>query len=217
MRKLFYMFIGLGLLASCSNNPDDGLPEPQYDAADSQYGDGKYEEGVNRYESAALLRGSYNLSWVVDREEVDTASLSKGDGPHDAFISHFPMAYFLNLIGKKVESTEISYTWSQSAWKLNYSVIGYSANNAYLQNSVWAPLVWFQVNGEDYSFQIYMNMEESATNKFTSLMHDLLKDMWSGATPVYRFVLKNHKTNESWDKTFSTPINMTFQTTGRKK
>ena len=88
------MFIGLGLLASCSNNPDDGLPEPQYDAANSQYGDGKYEERVNRYESAALLRGSYNLSWVVDREEVDTASLSKGDGPHDAFISHFPMAYF---------------------------------------------------------------------------------------------------------------------------
>ena len=194
------MFIGLGLLASCSNNPDDGLPEPQYDAANSQYGDGKYEEGVNRYESAALLRGSYNLSWVVDREEVDTASLSKGDGPQ-----------------KKVEPTEISYTWSQSAWKFSYSVIGYSANNAYLQNSDWAPLVWFQVNGEDYSFQIYMNKEESATNKFTSLMHDLLKDMWSGATPVYRFVLKNHKTNESWDKAFSTPINMTFQTTGRKK
>ena len=133
------MFIGLGLLVSCSNNPDDGLPEPQYDAANSQYGDGKYEEGVNRYESAALLRGSYNLSWVVDREEVDTASLSKGDGPHDAFISHFPMAYFLNLIGKKVEPTEISYTWSQSAWKFSYSVIGYSANNAYLQNSDWAP------------------------------------------------------------------------------
>jgi hypothetical protein len=116
-----------------------------------------------------------------------------------------------------VEPTEISYTWSQSAWKFSYSVIGYSTNNAYLQNSDWAPLVWFQVNGEDYSFQIYMNKEESATNKFTSLMHDLLKDMWSGATPVYRFVLKNHKTNESWDKTFSTPINMTFQTTGRKK
>ena len=90
------MFIGLGLLASCSNNPDDGLPEPQNDAANSQYGDGKYEEGVNRYESAALLRGSYNLSWVVDREEVDTASLSKGDGPHDAFIYQpFPDGLFL--------------------------------------------------------------------------------------------------------------------------
>lgn len=214
MRKLFYMLIGLGLLASCSNNPDDRdeIP-PQFDSNNSQ----SAIAGEDGYGFDRRLKGTYNVSWVVDRQEVDTATLVVGGTPTYMRISHFPMSYFLNLVGKKVAPADIIYTQGASDWKFDVDVVGFSANNAYLQNSDWAPLVWFQVNGEDYSFQIYMNMEESATNKFTSLMHDLLKDMWSGATPVYRFVLKNHKTNESWDKTFSTPINMTFQTTGRKK
>ena len=214
MRKLFYMLIGLGLLASCSNNPDDRdeIP-PQFDSNNSQ----SAIAGEDGYGFDRRLKGTYNVSWVVDRQEVDTATLVVGGTPTYMRISHFPMSYFLNLVGKKVAPADIIYTQGASDWKFDVDVVGFSANNAYLQNSDWAPLVWFQVNGEDYSFQIYMNKEESATNKFTSLMHDLLKDMWSGATPVYRFVLKNHKTNESWDKTFSTPINMTFQTTGRKK
>jgi len=212
------MFIGLGLLASCSNNPDDGLPEPQYDAADSQYGDGKYEEGVNRYESVALLRGSYNLSWVVDRQEVDTATLVVGGTPTYMRISHFPMSYFLNLVGKKVDPADIIYTQDASDWKFDVGVVGFSANNSYLQNSVWAPQVSFQVNGEDYSFLLYMNLEDGVTlNHHTSLMYDTMKDMWSGATPVYKFELINQKTEEHWKKFFATPINMTFQTTGRKK
>ena len=214
MRKLFYILRGLGLLASCSNNPDDRdeIP-PQFDSNNSQ----SAIAGEDGYGFDRRLKGTYNVSWVVDRQEVDTATLVVGGTPTYMRISHFPMSYFLNLVGKKVAPADIIYTQGASDWKFDVDVVGFSANNAYLQNSDWAPLVWFQVNGEDYSFQIYMNKEESATNKFTSLMHDLLKDMWSGATPVYRFVLKNHKTNESWDKTFSTPINMTFQTTGRKK
>lgn len=214
MRKLFYMLIGLGLLASCSNNPDDRdeIP-PQFDSNNSQ----SAIAGEDGYGFDRRLKGTYNVSWVVDRQEVDTATLVVGGTPTYMRISHFPMSYFLNLAGKKVAPADIIYTQGASDWKFDVDVVGFSANNAYLQNSVWAPQVSFQVNGEDYSFLLYMNLEESATNKFTSLMHDLLKDMWSGATPVYRFVLKNHKTNESWDKTFSTPINMTFQTTGRKK
>lgn len=212
------MLIGLGLLASCSNNPDDGLPEPQYDAADSQYGDGKYEEGVNGSESAALLRGSYNLSWVVDRQEVDTATLVVGGTPTYMRISHFPMSYFLNLVGKKVDPADIIYTQDASDWKFDVGVVGFSANNSYLQNSVWAPQVSFQVNGEDYSFLLFMNLEDGVTlNHYTSLMYDTMKDMWSGATPVYKFELINQKTEEHWKKFFATPINMTFQTTGRKK
>ncbi len=214
MRKLFYILIGLGLLASCSNNPDDRdeIP-PQFDSNNSQ----SAIAGEDGYGFDRRLKGTYNVSWVVDRQEVDTATLVVGGTPTYMRISHFPMSYFLNLAGKKVAPADIIYTQGASDWKFDVDVVGFSANNAYLQNSVWAPQVSFQVNGEDYSFLLYMNLEESATNKFTSLMHDLLKDMWSGATPVYRFVLKNHKTNESWDKTFSTPINMTFQTTGRKK
>ena len=214
MRKLFYILIGLGLLASCSNNPDDRdeIP-PQFDSNNSQ----SAIAGEDGYGFDRRLKGTYNVSWVVDRQEVDTATLVVGGTPTYMRISHFPMSYFLNLAGKKVAPADIIYTQGASDWKFDVDVVGFSANNAYLQNSVWAPQVSFQVNGEDYSFLLYMNLEESATNKLTSLMHDLLKDMWSGATPVYRFVLKNHKTNESWDKTFSTPINMTFQTTGRKK
>ena len=213
MRKLFYMLIGLGLLASCSNNPDDRdeIP-PQFDPNNSQ----SAMEGA--YSFDRRLKGTYNVSWVVDRQEVDTATLVVGGTPTYMRISHFPMSYFLNLVGKKVDPADIIYTQDASDWKFDVGVVGFSANNSYLQNSVWAPQVSFQVNGEDYSFLLYMNLEDGVTlNHHTSLMYDTMKDMWSGATPVYRFVLKNHKTNESWDKTFSTPINMTFQTTGRKK
>ena len=188
MRKLFYMLIGLGLLASCSTNPDIGSPKPQDDASSECI---IAQDGSNY---GRLSKGTYNLSWVIDRQEIDTATLFVGDTPSSMRISHFPMGYFLNLVGKKVE-----------------------VNNAYLQNSTWAPQVWFELNGEDYSFLIYIENEESTSNRFTSVMYDTLKDMWSGAAPVYRFVMTNHATNECWDRTFPTPINMTFQTTGRKK
>lgn len=213
MRKLFYMFIGLGLLVSCSNNPDDGLTEPQWDAANGQYAGGDSE-----YRPGSLIKGTYNLSWVVDKQEIDTATLVVGNSQSSMRISHFPMAYFLNLVGKKVEPTEINYLSGESDWKFNVDIVGFSANNAYLQNSVWAPQVRFEVNGEDYSFLLYMNLEDGVTlNHRTSLMYDTMKDMWSGATPVYKFELTNHKTEEHWNKYFATPINMTFQTTGRKK
>lgn len=221
MRKLFYMFIGLGLSVSCSNNPDDGFPEPQYDTSNGQH-TGK-EDGNGQYagiesSNVGLLEGTYNVSWVVDRQEVDTATLFVGETPGYMRISHFPMGYFLNLIGIKVEPAEISYSLGESDWKFDVDVVGYSTSNAYLQNSAWAPQVWFQVNGNDYSFLLYMNLEDGITlNHYTSLMYDVMKDMWSGATPVYEFKLVNHKTDEHWERYFATPINMTFQTTGRKE
>ena len=196
---------------SCSTNPDADSPKSQSDAS-SEYKIGQDESNYGR-----LSKGTYNLSWVVDRQEIDTATLYVGDTPSSMRISHFPMGYFLNLVGKKVEPTEISYLSGESDWKLGVDVVGYSVNNAYLQNSTWAPQVWFELNGEDYSFLIYIENEESTSNRFTSVMYDTLKDMWSGAAPVYRFVMTNHATNECWDRTFPTPINMTFQTTGRKK
>ena len=215
MRKLFYILIGLGLLASCSNNPDDRdeIP-PQFDPNNSQSAIAE-ESG---YGFDRRLKGTYNVSWVVDRQEVDTATLVVGGTPTYMRISHFPMSYFLNLVGKKVDPADIIYTQDASDWKFDVGVVGFSANNSYLQNSVWAPQVSFQVNGEDYSFLLFMNLEDGVTlNHHTSLMYDTMKDMWSGATPVYKFELINQKTEEHWKKFFATPINMIFQTTGRKK
>ena len=209
------MFIGLGLLASCSNNPDDRdeIP-PQFDPNNSQSAIAE-ESG---YGFDRRLKGTYNVSWVVDRQEVDTATLVVGGTPTYMRISHFPMSYFLNLVGKKVDPADIIYTQDASDWKFDVGVVGFSANNSYLQNSVWAPQVSFQVNGEDYSFLLFMNLEDGVTlNHHTSLMYDTMKDMWSGATPVYKFELINQKTEEHWKKFFATPINMIFQTTGRKK
>jgi hypothetical protein len=218
------MFIGLGLLASCSNNPDDRdeIP-PQFDPNNSQgaiAGEGSQDAiaGEGGYGFDRRLKGTYNVSWVVDRQEVDTATLVVGGTPTYMRISHFPMSYFLNLVGKKVDPADIIYTQDASDWKFDVGVVGFSANNSYLQNSVWAPQVSFQVNGEDYSFLLFMNLEDGVTlNHYTSLMYDTMKDMWSGATPVYKFELINQKTEEHWKKFFATPINMTFQTTGRKK
>lgn len=98
MRKLFYMLIGLGLLASCSNNPDDRdeIP-PQFDSNNSQ----SAIAGEDGYGFDIRLKGTYNVSWVVDRQEVDTATLVVGGTPTYMRISHFPMSYFLNLVGKK--------------------------------------------------------------------------------------------------------------------
>ena len=209
------MFIGLGLLASCSNNPDDRdeIP-PQFDPNNSQSAIAE-ESG---YGFDRRLKGTYNVSWVVDRQEVDTATLVVGGTPTYMRISHFPMSYFLNLVGKKVDPADIIYTQDASDWKFDVGVVGFSANNSYLQNSVWAPQISFQVNGEDYSFLLFMNLEDGVTlNHHTSLMYDTMKDMWSGATPVYKFELINQKTEEHWKKFFATPINMIFQTTGRKK
>jgi hypothetical protein len=174
--------------------------------------------GEGGYRFDRRLKGTYNVSWVVDRQEVDTETLVVGGTPSYMRISHFPMSYFLNLVGKKVAPADIIYTQGASDWKFDVGVVGFSANNAYLQNSVWAPQVSFQVNGEDYSFLLFMNLEDGVTlNHHTSLMYDTMKDMWSGATPVYKFELINQKTEEHWKKFFATPINMTFQTTGRKK
>ena len=205
MKRLLYVFIGVSLmLVSCSKDSDGMMQEAL-----------PMDAGFN---AITYRNGSYNLTWVVDKQEVDTATfIAERQGGYNAIISHFPMAYFLNLIGKNVNPTDISYQWGMSDWKIDYSMIGYSENNAYLQNTVWAPLVWFQLNGEDYSFLIYMNDESNAANWNTSMVYDSGKDIWSGATPVYKFQLINRTTNESWDRSFTTPINMTFQTTGRKR
>ena len=214
MKKLIYMLIGLGLLVSCTEEPDSGSQPQQFDTASGLYGG----EGAYSFDGLAAVERVYNLSWVVDRQEVDTATLVVGGTPTYMRISHFPMSYFLNLVGKKVDPADIIYTQGASDWKFDVGVVGFSANNAYLQNSVWAPQASFQVNGEDYSFLLYMNLEDGVTlNHYTSLMYDTMKDMWSGATPVYKFELINQKTEEHWKKFFATPINMTFQTTGRKK
>ncbi|MBQ9216214.1 MAG: hypothetical protein IJ159_05610 [Prevotella sp.] len=201
MKRLLYLFIGVSLVVSCMKEDD-------------MYSDASSNPMVN---ADPRFKGTYNLSWIVDKQEVDTATLTLD--PNDSYspISHFPMAYFLNLIGKKVNPTDISYQWGMSDWKLMLTVIGYSENNIYLQNATWAPQVWFQLNGEDYSFLIYMNDESNMANWFTSMVYDSTKDMWSGACPVYKFQLINWTTSEQWDRSYPTPINMTFQTTGKKK
>ena len=165
--------------------------------------DGRPEGQRNKIEALGL-----DIDDVIITDELGGTQFRK---PCD-------IAFRILMTRWRLHPADIIYTQGASDWKFDVGVVGFSANNAYLQNSVWAPQVSFQVNGEDYSFLLYMNLEDGVTlNHYTSLMYDTMKDMWSGATPVYKFELINQKTEEHWKKFFATPINMTFQTTGRKK
>ena len=182
------MLIGLGLLASCSNNPDDRdeIP-PQFDSNNSQ----SAIAGEDGYGFDIRLKGTYNVSWVVDRQEVDTATLVVGGTPTYMRISHFPMSYFLNLVGKKVDPADIIYTQGASDWKFDVGVVGFSANNAYLQNSVWAPQVSFQVNGEDYDFSDNWQKEiedtQTGGDRATADRSDTGRRQAGDASPVRPF------------------------------
>lgn len=209
MKKLLYILLSLGLLVvvSCQKDGDDTA----------------YSEAMPSYDGSeannAPPKGVYDVAWIVDKEIVDTATLTVGAKKNNDYtpISHFPMRYFLELVGKKADPEDFIYEWCISDWLINYRVIGFSESKLYLKNWTWAPRINFGVKDETYSFLIYMNDETNVENWYTSMVYDKEKDIWSGATPVYKFQMFNHATNESWDMTFPVPINMSFQTTGRKK
>ena len=209
MKKLLFILLGVGLLtASCGKDGDSDI----LDNATLE-NDGSMKSNYTPPE------GVYNVSWIVDKEIVDTATLTVGAEKYSMYtpISHFPMRYFLELVGKKAEPEDFIYESVISEWLTEYKVIGYSENKLYLRNGTWAPRIHFGVKDEYYEFLIYMNEQTHVENWYTSMIYDIDKDMWSGSAPVYEFQLINLTTNESWDMTFPVPINMTFQTTGRKK
>lgn len=213
MKKLLYILLSLGLLvmASCHKEETDYL---NYDTSGNQ---DPPNNGGGKDTSDALLKRVYDLVWIVDKQIVDTATFTTGYNDIYSTISHFPMGYFLELVGKKVDPSDLIYERGVSDWLTTISVIGYSESKLYLRNGTWAPRINFGVKDETYSFLIYMNDETNVENWYTSMVYDKEKDIWSGATPVYKFQMFNHTTNESWDMTFPVPINMSFQTTGRKK
>lgn len=213
MKKLIYMLIGLGLLVSCTEEPDSGSQPQQFDTASGLYGG----EGAYSFDGLAAVERVYNLSWVADRQEVDTASFYQD--PQRAsymIVSHLPMAYFLNLLGKPAEPSQISYR-PLSGWEIELTLLGYSASNQYLQNSTWAPRVEFMFGGEDYSCIVYMDDENKGGNWKTDVVYDYVRDIWTGSVYVYRLDFVNLSTNERLERTFSTPLALTFQTTGRRR
>ena len=211
MKKLLFIcLLGVGLMAaSCGGDDGDFLDNTTLENNDPMKGNFTPPEG------------EYNVVWIVDKEVVDTATLTVGAKKNGMYtpISHFPMRYFLELVGKKADPEDFIYEWVVSEWLIDYKIIGFSENKLYLRNATWAPRIHFGVKDEYYEFLIYMNDGTHVENWYTSMIYDIDKDMWSGSAPVYGFQLINltNRESESWDMTFPVPINMTFQTTGRKK
>ena len=213
MKKILYIVFGFGLLvSSCHKDEEDYLDRETVSDNRETSNNG---DGIDSND--ALQKGVYDLVWIVDKQVVDTATFTTGYSDLYSPISHFPMVYFLDLVGKKVDPSDIIYEWGVSDWLTTISVIGFSESKLYLRNGTWAPRIYFGVKNENYGFEVYLNDETRMENWYTSMVYDKKKDIWSGSTPVYRFLLYNMTTNESWDKTFSVPIDMSFQTTGRKK
>lgn len=216
MKKLFYLLIGVMLMtASCSNDSDadliTGLEKNQNDM----------QNLVND-----KAKGTYNMVWIVDKQVVGEAMFSTVLDPHYYVITHFPMEclYLYSsedgiLANHPVHSAlDVKMTYNyQSYWYLNTSYVGFSNNNAYLANDSWNPRTYFTVNEQERVCQLWINTEQGV-GKQTTLMYDTEKDVWSGTVPIDSFTVIDVNTQESktWRRS-TNPLNLSFQTTGRKK
>ena len=201
------LWIGGLLLAACSTGGMDGdimdgFPEMPYQ-------DSSHE--------SLLGQGVYDMVWVVDQQVVDTATFSTVENPEFTIISHFPIDYFFDVVGRHVEKEDIAYVSWESYWKMVLYQVGYSDSNSYLSNATWAPRVDFDVKGVTYSLLVYLSDERQPSTWYTSLVYDIEHDAWSGSAPVYRFQLTDINTNECWSYEYPTPLNLYFQTTGRRR
>ncbi len=209
MKKLFYSLIAVMLLTvSCSNDSDSDM------YADVLLSDQEFMKRAN-----ASSKGTFDMTWNADKVPLDTATFSTELDSYYTVISHFPVNIFIGMTGGTFPDEHIEYSPS-SYWLLDLSFTGYSASNAYLSNSTWAPRTYYKYNGQDYACQIWMNTK-SVSGDQTALMYDLQKDVWSGVISIDSFTImriQDSKT-ETWRKwrKDTTPLTLTFQTTGRKK
>ena len=199
-RLLLCLVMGVWVLASCSVDSDLSADPPE-----------KYAE-LNKVD---MSPASFDLAWIVDRQVVDTATFAIGMHPGFLVVTHFPIAYFLHLVGVEVDPADISY-YNESYWLMDVSLIGSSADNYYLSNNTWAPRTYFEMNGIDYEFHIFLNTDQMPGMQ-TALMYDAQKDVWSGTASVdsYR-ILNLQNRDEFWEREFSTPLPLIYQTTASK-
>ena len=209
MKRMFYLFIGvMSLLSACT-------AEPAMDTTVAVYADkDKVIADINKQS-----KGTFDMTWNADKLQVDTATLSTELDARYTVISHFPMNLFIGMTGGTNPNDYIEYSPS-SYWLLDLSFTGYSASNAYLSNSTWAPRTYYKYNGQDYACQIWMNTT-SVPGDQTALMYDFQKDVWSGVLSIDSFAIMRIKDNKTeawrmWRKD-KAPLTLTFQTTGRKQ
>lgn len=211
-KYLAIIVLTVGLIASCAQESES------FDTTNP------LENNLeNMDEILARTKGKHNLSWIVDGQVVDTATFDNTyvtTGKY-AKISHFPIVYLLKFFDKQVEPTDITYNEDQFNWLMDLNIVGYSESNFYLYNYLVFPKVTFKIKGENYTLFIYSDYSSNVNDRHTSIIYDLEKDMWTGVVLVNKLQLTSWYgysiITEQWDRTFTEPINMTFQTTGRKK
>lgn len=211
-KYLAIIVLAVGLVASCSQESE---------SLDTTNPMEKNLENMD--EILARTKGKHSLSWIVDGQVVDTATFDNTYVTTGKYtkISHFPIVYLLKFFDKQVEPADITYNEDQFNWLMDLNIVGYSESNFYLYNYLVFPKVTFKIKGENYTLFIYSDYSSNVNDRHTSIIYDLEKDMWTGVVLVNKLQLTSWYgysiISEQWDRTFTEPINMTFQTTGRKK
>ena len=206
MKKLFYLFIGgIALLMSCAAEPSD-------DVATDIYND--KEKLI--YDIDLMSSGTFDMSWIVDKQIVDTATFVSDWDSKDRIISHFPVEYLYRQLVDR--NASITYD-KQSYWSTKMSFVGISTGNAYYANNKSLPETTFEMDGKSWYF-IPEIRADKLTDNSTTLMYDYLKDVWSGAVNLDSCFFVNRENRENLEIKrygFNPPLTLSFQTTGRKQ
>lgn len=211
MKRLFLFMVGvIPLVMSCSKSDTDDIASAIYEDNDKLL-----------KEIATMSRGSFGVAWTIDNNLVDTATFSNQDDFSLPVISHFPMEYFMKILysGRNPEDFKeenLRYNhWS--SWQMDLAFVGLSTKNVYFSNTSLDPSAAFILDNVYYQCKMWTNTGQSAI-KQTALIYDMDKDVWSGVMPLDSLSITNMKTSETRTlRGGSSPILMSFQTTGRKK
>ena len=208
MKKLVLLFIiGVLITASCTNDSEVDLTA---DIVDNMK---QMQDLVN-----TQGKGTYDMVWIVNKAIVDTATLSTEWDSKYIVISHLPDTYlFHDNLGKYslnydiIKDYQPSYGHTkQSYWYVNTSFVGISTSNAYFSNSVMTPVTYFLYYGIVVGFMPYFGSD-------LSIIYDTQKDVWSGSVSLDSCKFFNVEKGEPNKYIFSPPLNLSFQTTGKKK
>ncbi len=208
MKKLVLLFIiGVLITASCTNDSEADLTA---DIVDNMK---QMQDLVN-----TQGKGTYDMVWIVNKAIVDTATLSTEWDSKYIVISHLPDTYlFHDNLGKYslnydiIKDYQPSYGHTkQSYWYVNTSFVGISTSNAYFSNSVMTPVTYFLYEGIVVGFMPYFGSD-------LSIIYDTHKDVWSGSVSLDSCKFFNVEKGEPNKYIFSPPLNLSFQTTGKKK
>jgi hypothetical protein len=208
MKKLVLLFIiGVLITASCTNDSEADLTAEIVDNMKQM------QDLVN-----TKGKGTYDMVWIVNKAIVDTATLSTEWDSKYIVISHLPDTYlFHDNLGKYsfnydiIKDYQPSYGHTkQSYWYVNTSFVGISTSNAYFSNSVMTPVTYFLYDGIVVGFMPYFGSD-------LSIIYDTQKDVWSGSVSLDSCKFFNVEKGEPNKYIFSPPLNLSFQTTGKKK